>query len=321
MAMIKELGFLKEATISILAEDASWGLRPGFDTPCMALLGISMLLELKTDTFEKHILYDTHTHSEPVLHNLKILGKSLGKVSTIFLSHCHFDHTGGLAGVLDAIGRPVPVVCHPEIFRPCFEINPDGIFHIGIVGQSREELERKGAIFTLTREPLNLMTGVTTSGEIERVTSFEELEDLYTIVDGKVVQDHEKDDSAVILNFPEGLVILAGCCHAGIVNTMMQAKRITGVDKIHAVIGGLHLVDASEEKMEKSIEALREVEWVFVGHCTGFDAMRRMANVMGDRFIRIHSGMVIQLPVKGDAPPVSKIPNFDKHIFYRSFSG
>ena len=179
-------------------------------------------------------------------------------------------------------------------------------------------LEEKGAIFTLTRDALNLMTGVTTSGEIERVTSFEPLEDLYTIVDGRVVQDQERDDAALILNFPEGLVILTGCCHSGIVNTMMHAKRMTGVDKIHAVIGGLHLYDASQEKVEKSIEALREVEWVFVGHCTGFDAMRRMADILGDRFSPIYSGMVLHLPVRGDSPSVSTIPNPIKMKYFRS---
>ena len=151
--MIKELGFLQEATIRILAEDTSWGLRLGTDTPCMGLLGISILLELRTETFEKHILYDAQTGAAPILHNLKVLGTSLDNVSTIFLSHCHFDHTGGLAAVLEEIEPPIPVVCHPEIFRPCFEINPDGITHIGIVGYSREDPERRGAIFTETREP------------------------------------------------------------------------------------------------------------------------------------------------------------------------
>ena len=301
--MMKELGLLKEVTISILAEDTI-----AFDTPFVGRFGLSMLLELKTETFEKDILYDTNSAAAPILKNLKILGKSLDRVNTIFLSHCHYDHTDGLTGVLEAIGRPVPVIAHPEIFRPCFEINPDGIRHIGIVGQGRAALEQKGAVFTLTPKPLNVMTGATTSGQIQRVTSFEVLEDLYTIVDGAVVQDHEKDDAAVILNFQEGLVIITGCCHAGIVNTMKHAKKITGVDKIYAVIGGLHLIDASEEKIEKSIEALREVEWVFAGHCTGFDGLRRIANVMGDRFGQIHSGAIIHLPVKGDSPPVSTIP-------------
>jgi len=313
--MIKELGTLQEATISIVAEDSI-----GFDTPFLGRFGISILLELKTEDAEKHILYDTNSEASPILNNLKIMGKSLDHVTTIFLSHCHYDHTDGLAGILDAIDRPVPVLAHPEIFRPCFEINPDGIRHIGIVGHSRKDFEQRGAVFTLTQAPLNLMTGVTTSGEIERVTSFEVLEDLYTIEDGEVVQDHERDDSAVILNFEVGLVIVTGCCHAGIVNTMMHAKKITGVDKIHAVVGGLHFLDASEEKIEKSIEALAEVDWIFAGHCTGFDGLRRLANTHGDRFARIHTGSMIQFPIVDPVNPIVVIPTTVREL-HRSYEG
>jgi 7,8-dihydropterin-6-yl-methyl-4-(beta-D-ribofuranosyl)aminobenzene 5'-phosphate synthase len=300
--MIKELGFLQEATVSILAEDSIT-----FDTPFVGRFGLSMLLELKAGTCEKHILYDTNTTAAPIIHNLKILGKSLKRVEAIFLSHCHYDHCDGLPGILKAIRRPVTVIAHPELFRPCLEINSDGIRHIGIVGQTREELAQKGAIFTLAKDPLRLMDGVTTSGEVERRTPFEELEDLYTIVDGRIVQDHERDDQAIILNFKEGLVIITGCCHAGIVNTMNQAKKITGVKSIYAVIGGLHLQDASQEKIEKSVEALKEADWVFAGHCTGFEGMRRIANAKGERFKAIHTGTVIQLPENGKQPVVSTI--------------
>jgi 7,8-dihydropterin-6-yl-methyl-4-(beta-D-ribofuranosyl)aminobenzene 5'-phosphate synthase len=311
--MVKELGTLQEATLSVLAEDSI-----GFDTPFLGRFGISVLLELKSENVEKCILYDTNSEAAPVLHNLKIMGKSLDDVTTIFISHCHYDHTDGLAGILDAIGRPIPVLAHPEIFRPCFEINPDGIRHIGIVGHSRTDFEQKGAVFTLTQSPLNLMTGVTTSGEIERVTSFEVLEDLYTIVDGEVIQDHERDDAAVILNFEQGLVIVTGCCHAGIVNTMMHAKKVTGVDKVHAVVGGLHFQDASEEKIEKSIEALGEVDWIFTGHCTGFDGMRRLANAHGDRFAPIHTGSMIHFPIDDPANPVTTIPTIVRDL-HRSY--
>lgn len=277
-----------------------------------------MLLELKAETCEKRILYDTNSAAAPILHNLEIMGKSLKRVDTIFLSHCHYDHSDGLSGILESLDRPVPVIAHTEIFRPCFEINADGIRHIGIVGNRREELEKKGAVFTLTNSPLNLMIGVTTSGEIDRRTSFEELEDLYTIIAGQVVQDHERDDGAVILNFKEGLVIVTGCCHAGIVNTMNQAKKITGVDKIYAVIGGLHFQDASEEKVAKSIEALEAVDWAFAGHCTGFDGMRRIANQKGHRFKAINTGTVIHIPGQGKEPLVSTISTAerDRHRSY-----
>jgi len=308
--MIKELGALKEATISILAEDTI-----AFDTPFWGRFGLSMLLELSSESVEKHLLYDTNSAASPILHNLEILGKSLGEVSAIFLSHCHYDHTDGLAGILEAAGRPVPVIAHSEIFRPCFEINADGIRHIGFSNRSRRELEQKGAVFTLVKDPLNLMTGVITSGEIERSTSFEKLEDLYTLVDGNVVQDQERDDAALILNFHQGLVIVTGCCHAGIVNTMEHAKKITGVDKIYAVVGGLHLIDASEEKVDKSIEAFREVDWVFAGHCTGYEGLRKMANKLGERLAVFHTGSMIRLPVENSAKPVYTIPTALRDLY------
>jgi 7,8-dihydropterin-6-yl-methyl-4-(beta-D-ribofuranosyl)aminobenzene 5'-phosphate synthase len=312
--MIKELGHLQEACISILAEDTI-----AFDTPYIGRFGLSLLLELKVESCQKHILFDTNSAAAPILHNLKIMEKSLDRVDTIFLSHCHYDHSDGLAGILESLDRPIPVIAHGEIFRPCFEMNPDGIRHIGIVGQGRQELEQKGAIFTLSNVPLNLMTGVTTSGEIERITSFEILEDLYTTIDGQVVQDHEKDDGAVILNFQQGLVIVTGCCHAGIVNTIKQAQKITGVEKIFAVIGGLHFQDASEEKITKSIETLKEVEWVFAGHCTGFEGMRRIAAVKEGRFEAIHTGTEIRFAGQGHEPVVTTIPTAqrDRH---RSFN-
>jgi len=301
--MKKPLGYLEKAAISVLAEDTI-----GFDTPFMGRFGLSILLEMRAEGFEKTILYDTNSASEPILRNLEILGKSLEAVSTIFLSHCHYDHSDGLPGVLEAIEHPVPVIAHPEIFRPCFEINPDGVRHIGIIAYNQGDLEERGGIFTPVKTPLRIMAGVLTTGEIPRRTPFEELEDLYTLQDGEVVQDHERDDSALILNFEQGLVIVTGCCHAGIVNTMLHAREITGVDKVHAVIGGLHLIDASEEKVEKSIEALHEVDWVFAGHCTGFDAMRRMADALGDRFAPIHSGSVIHFPIADPGSPIFTIP-------------
>jgi 7,8-dihydropterin-6-yl-methyl-4-(beta-D-ribofuranosyl)aminobenzene 5'-phosphate synthase len=133
-------------------------------------------------------------------------------------------------------------------------------------------------------------------------------------VDGNVVQDHERDDAAMILNFRQGLVIVTGCCHAGIVNTMEHAKKITGVNKIYAVVGGLHLTDASEEKVEKTIDALREVDWIFAGHCTGFEGLRKMASELGERLAVFHTGSMIRLPVENPAKPVYTIPTALRYL-------
>lgn len=308
--MIKKVGSLDQARITILAEDTI-----AYDTPFLGRFGLAILLELKAGSDEKWVLYDTNSSPAPIIYNLNILGKPLNQIDTIFLSHCHYDHTDGLPGILQALGRPVPVIAHPDIFRPCFEINSDGVRQIGIVGETRQELEEAGAIFTLTRDPLNVMPGVITSGEIKRRTSFEILEDLYTLEDGRVVQDQERDDMALILRLPQGLVIVTGCCHAGIVNTMMQAREITGIEKIHAVVGGLHFQDASEEKIERSIEALRKVDWVLAGHCTGFDGLKRIADSSKDHFRRIQTGITIDFQSTGQSPVISTIATAQRDRF------
>jgi len=159
------------------------------------------------------------------------------------------------------------------------------------------------------------MQGVTTLGEIPRRASFEELENLYTVENGIVVQDHERDDSGIAIRTEDGLVVITGCCHAGIVNTIQHARKVTGVEKICAVIGGLHLRDASPERLEKSLEILSEVDWVFVGHCTGFDPMVAISLSKKDRFYPIRTGTVIRFPAKEGSSPISVIPPHEREKF------
>lgn len=298
--MLKELGNLENARVTILAEDTI-----GFDLPLEGRFGLSMLLAAQADGIDRKILFDTNAAAGPIIRNAKILGANLREVDALFLSHCHYDHSDGLPVMLDAIGHPLPVISHPTLFRPCFEINPDGLRNIGMA-YTRPELEAKGAQFLLSESPLNLMTGVATTGEIARQTDFEVLEDLYTIVDGKVVQDHERDDMAVILNSDRGLVILTGCSHSGIVNIIMTARRASGVDQIYAVVGGLHFMDASQEKIDRSVQFLKDnVQWVFAGHCTGFDGCCALKAALGDRFKKITTGMTISFDFGSTGPEIS----------------
>ena len=291
--MVQKLGAISSATITILAEDLA-----GYDSPLNAMFGLSMLLEIRVGDIETQILYDANQASEPILQNLETLGISLNRLNSIFISHGHFDHTGGLAGMLEAIDKPIPVIGHPSIFRPCFEIKPEGLWPIGLIGYSQADLEKRKAQFIFTREPLKMMTGAITTGEIPRVNDFESPGDMYTIQDGAVVRDEIIDDASIILNLPDGLVILAGCCHAGIVNTIAHAKAITGVSKIHAVIGGLHLLDASEDRLNKTIEALADVDYIFAGHCTGLKALAAIMDAKGSNFSQIHTGKIIDLPIR-----------------------
>jgi 7,8-dihydropterin-6-yl-methyl-4-(beta-D-ribofuranosyl)aminobenzene 5'-phosphate synthase len=308
--LIKELSFLENARVTILAEDTI-----GFDLPLEGRFGLSMLLEAFAAGVHKQILFDTNSAARPIIRNARVLHKNLNLVDTLFLSHCHYDHSDGLPVMLEAIGHPLPVISHPTLFRLCFEINPDGLRHIGLA-YSRAELEAKGAQFLLTDAPLNLMTGVAVSGEVARQTEYETLEDLYTIKDGNVIQDHERDDMAVILNSKQGLVILTGCSHSGIVNIILTSRRVTGVEKIFAVIGGLHFIDASQEKISQSISFLKDnVQWVFAGHCTGFDGCCMLRAALGERFKKITTGMTIIIDSSSPKPEISIPSTFDRDEF------
>lgn len=288
----KEMGCIEKARVTFLAEDLA-----GYDSPLNARFGLSMLLELQVGDQEKKVLYDTNQGSELILQNLEALGISLERLNYIFLSHCHFDHTGGLAGVLEALNRPIPIISHPGLFRPCFEIKPEGLWPIGLNGYNQADLEKRKAMFLFTRSPLQLMPGVITSGEIPLTNDFEQPAKIFTIEDGIVKPDAMKDDAALILNTPVGLVVLLGCCHAGVVNTLTYARKITGVEHVHAIIGGLHLLFASDERIQKTIEALKEVDIVYAGHCTGLRAVVALMLAKGSNFHQIHTGLCLQVPV------------------------
>ena len=139
------------------------------------------------------------------------------------------------------------------------------------------------------------MPGVVTTGEVERRTSYEPLENVFNDVDGELVQDPEVDDMSLVVNVKNrGLVILAGCSHAGIVNIMRQARRMTGIERIDAVIGGFHLRVAGDEQLSKTVEELSKAESISAGHCTGFEALKAISDRMGDRFSLLQCGTVLE---------------------------
>ncbi|MCK4438571.1 MBL fold metallo-hydrolase, partial [Candidatus Bathyarchaeota archaeon] len=217
------------------------------------------------------------------------------KIEYIFLTHCHYDHTGGLGGVTEKTRKGVEIVAHPEIFRRCYVVRQN-MRYIGVPERSsRSTVEANGGSWLLSREPFAFMPGVMTTGEVQRVTSYEPLENVHIEVDEEMVQDPELDDVSLIVNVAgRGLVIISGCSHAGIVNIMKQAKRITGVEEIIGVIGGFHLRVANEEQLSKTVDELDAAETVCAGHCTGFEAMKSISDRMGERFTLLQCGTVIE---------------------------
>jgi 7,8-dihydropterin-6-yl-methyl-4-(beta-D-ribofuranosyl)aminobenzene 5'-phosphate synthase len=166
-------------------------------------------------------------------------------------------------------------------------------------GDSREEIEKAGGDLFLTRDPVKLMSGITTTGEVKRQTDFEQVGIALKTIDGEeVVDDQMLDDISVVANVKgKGLVIVTGCSHAGIVNIAKHAMELTGCEKIEGIIGGLHLIDAPDGRIKRTVEELSKLnpEWICAGHCTGFKAQVELYLAFKERFSPLHTGMQFEI--------------------------
>ena len=286
-----EIGELDSLKITVLTEDSVL-----YESHYLGQHGVSFLLEGAKGSDVMRILVDVGQNSQALLNNMKLMNISPSIIDAVVLTHCHYDHTQGVAKMLREIGkRDIQVIAHRDIFRLNFVTEPY-LRHVGIMpGDSREEIEKAGGSLLLTRDPVKLMSGITTTGEVKRQTDFEEVGiALKTIEGGEVVDDQMLDDISVVANINgKGLVIVTGCSHAGIVNIARHAVELTGCDKIEGIFGGLHLVDASDVRIRRTSEELSKLnpEWICVGHCTGFKAQVELYLTFRERFSPLQTGM------------------------------
>ena len=286
---------LKRLKITVIAEDSV-----GYDTPYLGQHGISFLLTAEREGVVRNILVDVAQDSDALIKNINRMQIAISCIDAVVLTHCHYDHTRGVAKILREIGgKDIPVIAHPDIFRTNFISDPY-LRSIGIMdGDRREDIESSGGILYLAGNALEIIPGLISTGEVERITDFEEVEmSLFTIENGQVKGDLMKDDISVVANVRgKGLVIVTGCSHAGIVNIIQQSIKLTGTKKIHGIIGGFHLIEASEERIQKTALALKTFnpDWVYAGHCTGFRAQVELYNIFKERFSPLHTGMIVEV--------------------------
>jgi 7,8-dihydropterin-6-yl-methyl-4-(beta-D-ribofuranosyl)aminobenzene 5'-phosphate synthase len=255
--------------------------------------GLSILVEVEG----LKILVDSGL-SFSAVHNAQLMGIDLSSIDRIVLSHGHADHTGGLRNIL-RIKKGVEVIAHPDIWTSKYsrQSKQGETQYIGLPF-SREEMESLGARFNLTKEPVRISESITTTGEIQMRTEYEKIEDNLLVKEGGILrQDPLADDLALVIDTEFGLVVVSGCAHRGIVNTLRQAQKITGKEPVYAVVGGTHLFRASEERIEKTIADLKEmgVQKLGVSHCTGFRASARLAQEFKDTFFMNNAGTRITL--------------------------
>ena len=230
------------------------------------------------------LLFDTG-QGLTLLHNARRMNKDLAKVQNVVISHGHFDHTGGLLPLLTECG-PKQVHAHPGIFTPRFRLKDTGeCYPIGIP-HGRDQIEAAGGTIVLSKEYREIAPGISLTGEVPRVTAFETGDQgLYRDCTGQDL-DITPDDQSLILDTERGLVVLLGCCHAGLINTLEHIAYLSGRRDIYAVIGGTHLGFCGQDQLEMTISALKDwgVKKVAASHCTGFAASARLSREIPKEF-------------------------------------
>ncbi len=251
--------------------------------------GYSLWLE----SGERVILFDTG-ESKGLLPNSEALGFDLARVTDLVVSHGHYDHTGGIAPVLErAVGARVYI--HQAALQPRYvlrqgkDIEPVRMPELSMQSLDRLPEER---ICWLTR-PISMTEDIGITGPIPRVTTFEDPGAPYFFDQSGSRPDLIDDDIAMWLRCDKGLVICVGCAHAGVVNTAEAIMEITGERRIHTIIGGLHLLHAGRERLDKTVAALNDlhVERLVACHCTGAAAVDYLERQLSCQVLRGHAGL------------------------------
>jgi 7,8-dihydropterin-6-yl-methyl-4-(beta-D-ribofuranosyl)aminobenzene 5'-phosphate synthase len=303
-----QVSIVMDNTIDILMAGSQvarrFRLKPnGFDEPLpIAEHGFSTLLTVKRGDTTAQVMFDTGLSPEGMLHNMDAMEIDAGDLRAIVLSHGHADHAMGIEGLLNRLGsRNLPLVLHPDAYLERRLVLPNGL-EVYLRPPRRSDFLRENVELIEEVGPSMVVDGmVLVSGEVARTTEFEKG---FPIHQAKHEGHWEPDplihdDQCAIMHVRgKGLVIVTGCGHSGIINIVRNAQSITGVQKIHAVIGGFHLTGPLFEPIiEPTVAALKKLapNCLVPGHCTGWKAVHRIAAEMPDAFIATSVGTTFVL--------------------------
>ncbi|MEW5717285.1 MAG: MBL fold metallo-hydrolase [Chloroflexota bacterium] len=253
--------------------------------------GLSFFIE----TDNGSVLFDTGQTETVLSHNLDLLGSAPRGITALALSHAHVDHTGGLAAAL-ALKPGVMLYANPDLFRPRYVMRGSEYKSIGLT-MTREDLARRVDL-RLSATPVEIVPGLWTTGEITDRSEPEGRSSRHVVhADGGWQPDAYRDDMSLVVEAREGLTVICGCCHAGLLNTLAHVHRVFQ-QPIVAIIGGAHLVDADVAHLQHVIGVLRGVYGsprLYLNHCTGARAVFALTNAFGDRVKPFPAGAVLEL--------------------------
>jgi 7,8-dihydropterin-6-yl-methyl-4-(beta-D-ribofuranosyl)aminobenzene 5'-phosphate synthase len=249
------------------------------------------------DTGSHCVLFDTG-QGTALFHNAHRLGYDLSIADAVVLSHGHYDHTGGLEKVL-SLASKATLFMHPEATTSKFTgLNPtQGVSRRISTRFMETEGFREGTRkIVATRKPRQVVPGVWMTGEIPRTSQFEDAGGPLFRDKNLQTPDPLLDDQALYLKTRAGLVIILGCAHSGLVNTINYIRSLTGEKRIHTLIGGSHLESASPERLDKTLAALKTIAPERLGfcHCTGANALVRFWNEFPGKCFQAHAGMRLE---------------------------
>lgn len=265
--------------------------------------GLAYHIETAVDGKSNAFMFDYGLDFQGVSRNMELLDIDLRRLEALGISHGHFDHWGNLISILKynrtKIRKGIPLYVGEETFSQRFANLPAGPFEVsGLIDLEqlrRDEIESLGMVKIVeVKEPTLIVPGAYLTGNIERVTEYEKGSPILLIKRGNQIQpDLFFGEQSLVFNVKgKGLVVVSSCAHAGIVNTVKHAQKMTGIDKIHAVIGGFHLSGARPEVIQRTIADMKAInpEYIVPMHCTGFEAVTAFQREMPGQFIMNTAG-------------------------------